>query len=107
MNVSPSTQKVVMSVILLAIVAYVGFTTIFGESEVSGEDVVLPPSVGQDILILADKLNSIVINKEVFSSPLFTSLVDTSSVVIEEPSGRPNPFLPIGNDAGSAPVVER
>lgn len=83
---------------------YVAFTTLTGDVPLEeGVSVVSPE--GEEILILADKLETVEINTELFTSPLFTSLVDISVPITEEPKGRPNPFAPIGNDSVSTGTV--
>ena len=60
--------------------------------------------VGEDILILADKIRTINIDPAVFSSPLFANLKDFSAPVTAEAKSRPNPFAPIGSDNSSAVI---
>ncbi len=100
MNVSPSIQKLIVAVVVILALGYVAFTTLTGEVSLEEGDSIVSPQ-GEEILILADKLESINIDTDLFSSPLFTSLVDISVPIIEEPKGRPNPFAPIGNDTVS------
>ena len=44
---------------------------------------------------LVSQLQPITFNTAIFSDPRFTSLVDISTVVTSEPSGRIDPFAPI------------
>ena len=54
-------------------------------------------AVGQDIIVLIDKLNSISsIDSSLFSSVLFTNLRDFSAILNPESQGKLNPFAPIG-----------
>ncbi len=99
MNVTPTMQKLILTVLILSALGYVVYSTLFSESEiVYGEDGVplVTEVVGRDIIMLADKLDTININKNVFSSPLFSELIDISSELTPEEQGRPNPFLKIG-----------
>lgn len=98
MNISPSLQKLVLSLVIIAGLGYVAFSTITAEIPVGEEGVLVAPPKGQDILILADKLEDVNIDKTFFSSYLFTSLVDITVPIIEESAGRANPFLPIGTE---------
>lgn len=109
MSVSPTLQKLIFTIVILAVIGYVGFTTIFGEADLSqvSVDVPIGDTVGQDILIMADKLDTITIDTSVFASPLFTTLIDITSPVLDEEKGRLNPFLPIGNETGIITNVKR
>jgi len=103
MNVTPLIQKIILSVVILAIFGYVVFNTLTSiEVPVSSDGTpIVTDLVGQDILILADKLETINIDRAIFSSPLFKSLKDNSVVVVEEQKGRVNPFSQIGVDSVS------
>lgn len=103
MNVTQSLQKIILSVIILGFVGFIAYNTIFGEIDITQADVDMPvpEAVGQDILILSDKLKTLKIETDIFSKPLFTNLIDTRAIIIEEPTGRPNPFSAVGNDTAS------
>jgi hypothetical protein len=100
MNVTPAIQKLIVSILILAGLGYVLINTLTGEIPVD-ETVVNTKAEGEEMLILADKLDAVNINDSIFSSPLFTSLVDISVPIVEELKGRPNPFSQIGNDSVS------
>lgn len=104
MNVSPSIQKLIVSLIILGVLGYVVFTTIFSSEPPIVAEGVPVETVGQDILVLADKLNNIKIEKNIFSSPLFTNLIDNTTPIADEPVGRINPFAKIGDEGGSSQV---
>jgi len=69
------------------------------ETEIINTDVISTEPLGQDILILAEKLEQISINSEIFSSNLFQTLVDLSIPISPEAQGRPNPFAAVGSDS--------
>ncbi len=104
MNVTPIIQKLVLTVLILLALGYVVYSTLFVENEVViGEDGVplVTEVVGRDILMMADKLDSININRNVFSSPLFAELKDISTQLSPEEQGKPNPFVKtVGGVAG-------
>lgn len=105
MNVTPSTQKWILTALILSALGYVVYSTVFSQPEiVYGEDGVplITEVVGRDIIMIADKLDSININKNVFSSPLFTELKDISTPLTPETQGRPNPFVKIGGGVAGA-----
>jgi hypothetical protein len=56
----------------------------------------------KELLAQLQALNAIVLNTEIFSSPIFKSLQD-NTIIIEnrKPEGRKNPFLPLGVDDGN------
>mgnify|MGYP003418772689 CR=1 FL=1 len=103
MNVTPSTQKMIVSLAIVLLLGYIVYSTltveVSGTVGLDGQTIEAP--VGQDILILSDKLESVNINKEVFSSEVFRSLVDISVQVSTESKGRVNPFAEIGNDGST------
>jgi hypothetical protein len=51
---------------------------------------------GRDFLRTLVNLQSLKLNDAIFSSAVFTSLIDFSVPLQPEPKGRANPFLPIG-----------
>ena len=51
-----------------------------------------------DTLALVDKLKTISIDQNVFSSPIFSSLKDFTQTIFPEQQGRTNPFSTIGSD---------
>ncbi|TSC70386.1 MAG: hypothetical protein CEO12_410 [Parcubacteria group bacterium Gr01-1014_46] len=105
MNVSPKVQKIILSVLILLGLGFVVYSTLFGDVPVPenlGEDTTVAVAVGQDILTLADKLQSTQIDTTIFSSPLFQSLIDISTPLTPEAQGRENPFAQIGVDSGAS-----
>lgn len=93
MNVSPQIQKIILSVLIISGILYVAYST-FTTAPIIVEEGGISDAVGQDIIDLADKLENVSINKEIFTSSLFESLVDTSAVINNEEVGRVNPFDP-------------
>jgi hypothetical protein len=99
MNVTPLVQKLILTALILAGLGYVAFTTFTSDVPVGEDGLPVVEVVGQEVLSLADQLEGVEINKTIFSSPIFTSLVDVSVPVVEEPKGRNNPFAPIGSES--------
>lgn len=106
MNVTPTVQKLVLSLVILSFIGFVVYSTLFTEEELPLVDGQLQVKevVGQDILTLSEQLRNVNIDKSVFSSTLFLSLVDISAYVSPEAQGRTNPFLIIGVEAPDIPV---
>ncbi|MDB5266619.1 MAG: hypothetical protein JWN89_434 [Parcubacteria group bacterium] len=55
-------------------------------------------NVGADVLELNASLQSVTLDRTLFSTTAYTSLVDFSTVLPVQPQGRINPFAPIGSD---------
>lgn len=91
--------KVLTITIGVIIVAFIGYSFLFG----SGEDnaaLVLPQGVNQNqtasgILSLLAELSALNLATTVLNNPVFTSLQDFSREIPNEPAGRNNPFAPI------------
>lgn len=63
------------------------------------------PSITKDFLSLLLNVKSIKLNNAIFSDIAFTSLRDSSIVLVPDGTeGRPNPFAPIGSDNVAPPV---
>lgn len=104
--VPPKVQKLIIVAFVLLILAFLGYRIFLqsaelpvGEADLSGVAV-----VGQDILDLVKETERVSIDKSLFSSVLFTGLVDFEVIPTPEAQGRPDPFAPVGVD--SEPIVE-
>lgn len=93
---SGAMQKVYVILVTLCLLAFFGYNVFIKSSDLSG--ITSPTVVGQELLTLVDRLNSISIDYSVFSSNLFSSLIDTSANIFPESYGRLNPFAPIGTE---------
>ena len=81
-------------IIAILIIAAGGYWYFFGQS---GNDAPLTTSMGVDATqtqfqVLVSQLKSISFDSSIFSDPKFTALVDLSTAVSYEPSGRSDPF---------------
>lgn len=92
-----TSQKVLVAVVILVVLALFGYFAFSGPVEtvapadLSGQEV-----LGGDILILASQIENISIDQSVFNSPIFLSLVDYEIPLSAELQGRVNPFAAIG-----------
>ncbi len=55
-------------------------------------------SIGNDLLKIQRELQSVTLNREVFSSPGYLLLIDFSTTIPQQAVGRLNPFDIIGRD---------
>jgi hypothetical protein len=102
--VSPSTQKIFVTLIVILILGFFGYKTFTQTPVAPNKEVVLSDTevVGQDILSLVDKLKIISIDQDFFSSPSFRNLKDFTQPIFPEARGRLNPFATIGSDGSSS-----
>ncbi len=106
--VTPFLQKVIVSLITLLILGYIGYGLFNQTIEVPVDPQDASTSGGassQDILILVERMEKVSFDNSMFSSLLFTSLIDYSFPTTPELIGRPNPFAPIGIDQVISPQV--
>ena len=98
------TKQIIIAVVVI-IVAFVGFKMYFdGMSGSTGatstdDSNITQPVDGQAILSLLNRLKMVSLNKSIFSSAVFNSLVSFEEPIPDQAILRPNPFAPIGNDA--------
>ncbi len=106
---SLSRQKILLGVLgIMVIVAAFYYSNLWKSSDVlvamtSTETTV----VGEDVLILVNRLKSVTIDPTIFQDSLFSSLTDQSIAIFPENIARPNPFAPIGLDSGVVQASDR
>ena len=96
---SSSMQKIIILIGVMILLILFVYSLFFSKS--GDVNIVIDPNkevVGEDILVLVEKLKKISINKSIFASVLFTNLKDYSAVLFPEQKGRPNPFAFVGQD---------
>lgn len=104
--ISPFIQKLLVVVVTMGLLVYLGIGLLNKTSDIDTvPDLSETETASQDILSLVDTMRKMSIDSSIFSSPLFTSLVDFSVTITPELKGRPNPFAPIGNDQGVSQTV--
>ncbi|MBY0473094.1 hypothetical protein K2Q00_02295 [Patescibacteria group bacterium] len=91
-------NKTLLGVIILAAFLILGFLFYSWSSPSLGTANTNSDSgqMGQALLITLAGLNTIRLNGEIFTDPVFISLTDFGVVIPSQPTGRRNPFLPIG-----------
>ena len=105
-------QKIKQTVVavIIVIVAFVGFKKFFGDGVSSDTTLTTESNTaqfvdGQSILILLNQLNKVTLNEDIFSSPIFSGLVNFTKPIPDQVLGRSNPFSAIGNENSSTPVA--
>ena len=86
-------------VFVLAIYAYF---TYFGGSSAPLTASNPSSSISGDLLVTLGSLHTIRLDNSIFSNPVFVSLSDFGTTLPDQPSGRRNPFAPVGKDTGAA-----
>jgi hypothetical protein len=89
-------NKISIIAIILFIVAIMLYNTFLKGETIAVPDDQAAQAVGVDLLAIADKLRTVSLNSEIFSSPLYKALNDFSVLIPEQPIGRTNPFDLIG-----------
>ncbi len=98
----PKIGKNKILIIALIVVAVVGFY-IFKSSSPAQEpltttEVAGTGTVGQELTIELNRLRALRnIQGDIFQDPSFVSLKDFTQTVVPQPTGRSNPFAPIGS----------
>jgi len=102
---SQNVKQTIIAVVIV-IIAFFGFKAFFSDSQTADSTLVAESAAtsqfvdGQSILVLLNKLNSVVLDDTIYSDKVFTSLEDFEKPIADQVAGRPNPFLPIGVDVG-------
>jgi hypothetical protein len=103
-------NKILLAGIVIAVITVAWFT--LGSSSQSGA--VLQASgatgdsgsTGSDLIQALTNLETVSLDAPIFTDPAFASLKDFSRQIVAEPTGRHDPFAPLGNDtAGAVPTL--
>lgn len=89
-------------IVSMLVIAAGGYWYFFGQT---GNDVPLTNSIAVDAAqtqfqVLVSQLKPISFDTSIFSDPKFTALVDLSTPISPEPSGRLDPFAPLHGVSG-------
>ncbi|MES3005225.1 MAG: hypothetical protein V4690_03940 [Patescibacteria group bacterium] len=96
-----ATQKGFIVLALVFLLGFVGYSTISSGSEeldTASTEQTENSINGSEILALVERFDAVSIDKSLFESSVFVSLIDFSTPLTAEAQGRPNPFAPIGFD---------
>lgn len=96
-------------VILILIIAFVVYAVFFKDDPqldplVSGKNSTPGLAVGADTKVIANeifqsltRIESLTLDRVIFTNPIFQSLNDRGEPILPEPIGRRNPFAPLGD----------
>jgi len=95
--------KTLLTILVIILIAFIGYSMFFTGGNDGSVLVSQSTSVqgGGDnaLLVLLVNLKSITLDDGLFNDPAFKSLIDFGQELIPEPSGRQNPFAPVGSDS--------
>jgi uncharacterized protein (UPF0333 family) len=88
----------IIVIILLILVAYWYLNQSGTSSETSlvAQTQTAQSADAQNIYSLLQKMSQVQLNDQIFSNQTFVSLLDNSVTLTEQPTGRANPFAPLG-----------
>jgi hypothetical protein len=92
-------QTVILVIVLLggAFYAYSAFFKVDSTMVVTPDDLTAQ-AVGAEVIDLQNRISSVRLKQSIFDSTLFNRLMDFSQPIPEQPTGRTNPYSPIGFD---------
>lgn len=90
-------NKTVILVVILILVAFFAYTFFFkGDAPSADVTVAQEATIGQEISSLLASLKKINLAGGLFDDDTFVGLTDNALEIIPFPSGRTNPFAPLG-----------
>jgi len=91
---------VFIAVLALLVIAYIYWRSRPEDAaQPVDQDVVQNVAIGQEILALQDRIRSIRLDESIFINKTFQRLTDNSLVILNEPTGRENPFAELTLDS--------
>lgn len=104
--------KKIILIIGITVILFFVYSYFFGgnESENLIESTVNAPTgaeaIGSDIIQALSQIETLKLERNIFSDPVYRSLVDRSKVLTPEPVGRNNPFAPVGANSNNDTFLE-
>ena len=95
-------NKGMIVAIVIFIIAIGAYNLFFKSSASEADTTASKVSVGKDVLELNANIQSVTLDRTLFGTTAYKSLVDFSSTLESQPVGRHNPFGTIGSDSGQA-----
>lgn len=94
-------SKIMTGLVLVAVVV-LGYFAYSSLSTPSPAVVIQESPASQSLLVALSNLHTIKLNGAVFSDPAFQSLSDFGVTIPPQPTGRRNPFAPLGSTQTTA-----
>lgn len=94
--------KTLLIIVVLVFIAFIGYSMFFNKtnnsSVLTSQNTSIKGGGDNELLVLLINLKSITLDDSLFNDPAFKKLVDFGQELIPEPTGRQNPFSPVGSD---------
>lgn len=108
---TPKLKKIIL-LILIVIIAFVAYVIFLKKDpEVDSLIKTTPTNQNVDTRLLGTqitqalyRIEQIKLNKDIFTSEVYLSLQDKSRPIADEPTGRANPFAPIGTISATSSI---
>ena len=93
-------NKIIIGIVLIIVIG-IGYTYLKNSGQDQGATLTSETRTAnyadaQTILTLLNQMSKIKLDNSIFFNQIFQSLKDTSVVLVSQPTGRDNPFAPIG-----------
>ncbi|MFC1733482.1 hypothetical protein ACFL6I_24550, partial [candidate division KSB1 bacterium] len=89
--------------VAIVIVAFIGYSMFFdggsNGSVLTSQSASVRGGGDNELLLILVNLRSITLDDALFRDPAFMNLVDFGQQLVPEPTGRQNPFAPVGSDS--------
>lgn len=82
--------------IIIFIVAIMAYNYLLKSGQESATAGISAENIGNDVVDLNKSLQAVTLDQTIFSSPEYRSLTDWAPILSAEPTGRTDPFAPIG-----------
>ena len=102
MKDSSSNKNLIIALVIFVAIGVAGYMYSTRDRSTSDLLIGIPTenaAVDGDLLMALNQLQTIRLDTEVFDDPVFESLSDIGTTLVEQPKGRPNPFAPIDSSA--------
>lgn len=91
-------NKIILLVVAVLVIAMFLYNTIFNTADDSLLSESSAVSVGDDLLKINEELKKVTLDSSLFSSAGFMRLIDFSTQITPQATGRTNPFNTIGRE---------
>ncbi len=88
-------KSAVYAIIVFA-AAIIAYNYLWKSSQEAATQGISAENIGNDVVLLNTSLQAVTLDQSVFSTPEYRSLTDWAPFLTAQPSGRNNPFAPIG-----------